>query len=581
MNFIKSQKKYVVYYIIVNIIAVLFLLSVFNNFPTKEKMHVKTERPYVSSLDTKINVLDDGNTIITETLKVEGVKSSEFSYTHLFSAPDEVVDIASIRLVDSNGKLTPESKTIGDKNLLTLKVEKSFEKSEPITVEYKVKGLVKHLRDGQMFQFNPWTSTSIDVKDARFAITLPQNVSESLKFYSGATLEQMSGLSTSEKTVEKTIKADDHAVNTYELRLWDQKQLISNKKATTASLMRTIADVENDVESRKRAVEQELRRQQMFCDYVRILYIVLSCIITVIFAVLLLTNFLENLNMRKYMRFEYAPESRGPATAEKLMNSQYFHQGQGIKAGLLYMALKDMIRCQGDKMNLQVVKEQDAPNDEMQEIIALQQFAFANDGTRIFQKDNQIINTSDRSANLFFAYRNTIDTEVQNYYAEEKTKKHKDFLLFHIKTEIFVVLAVILQVILFVVGRDTHYAQTFFGYTMFAIVMVVSFIFTSAMMPLLHYCAQKRKLNNAHVDEISEWENFKLFLSTPSLVRSQLKQSDNQWCEFLMYATAFGVEKSVLTAMKVATPENYAKVMTGSGKYILEATKECFVFTVK
>lgn len=582
MKFLKSQKKYIIYYVIVNIIAVAILFFVFNNFPTKEIITVKKDNPYLSSLHTKMEIQDDGNTIITEKMNIQGVKDGVFSYSHQFAAPDESVDTTSIQLIDSSAKLTHEYKTSNDKNVLTLKVETAFKGDEAVTVQYKVKGLVKHLHDGQMFQFNPWDSDKVDVVDAHFSITLPQGLSETVKLHADGTLDQMSTKHENEKSIETEIKADKHNVDTYQLRLWDKKQIIANKRGLPVGTLKTSNEIEKDIENRNHLLKQEAHKQQIFRDFIRIMYIIISSIITIIFALLLVTNFWENYSMRKYMRFEYAPESLGPAGAMKLMNPESSYLSRGIKASILYMSLSGLIRCQKDRMSLQMIKTKNAPNDELEEIKLLEKFLFNDGNARIFQREEKIVNSSDKTATLFLKYRNTIDEAAQNYYfSKDEDNKRPNNWLFNMKTEVFLIVAVIIQLILLFIINTSRVANSFKEYTIFEVTIVLVSIFVCAMMPLLYYVSQKRLLNKLHVDELSEWESFKLFLATPALVRKQLQDSSEQWKIFLMYATAFGSEKTVLAAMKVACPDKYEAFMSGSDRTILEVPDDYFSFQVK
>lgn len=581
MKFVKSKQKFIVYYLVVNTALVMLLFMTFSSFPTHDFVPVKTKQAHLTKLDTTLEVQPDGNTIVTEKMTVRGAKSGEFIYDHTFSEDEGTVDESSIKLIDSSAKLTHEYQKEANESVLKLKVESAFVGDETITVQYAVQGLMKHLRDGQLFQFNPWDSKDVDVIDAKFHVVLPQAISPTIKCYTTGTMSQQY-TKESDKTLLMDVLGETHRINTYELRLWDTKPIVDSTVDFSKTEFRSTSDVDADVQNQLKQAKLEIQKYQMFQDFLKIMYIIASAIITIIFGILLLTNLIETQSVKKYLHFDKAPSRLGPGSAGKIIQEVGFSLDTAIRAGVLYMAIKNLLICQKDRMSVQLIKKKDTNFDEIEEITALQKFLFADKNTVVLQKETKDLEMTSRKTLNFFNYRKLIETVIQEYHGNKMKHMHKkQNTLRYMKTEIILLLLVVIEMMLFFMLHFSGTQRTFVGYSIIEVVMVVIAIVIIGIIPNMYYFSQKDAISEVNFDELSEWQYFRTFLFNKKLVRDQLLESDEQWREFLMYATVFGADHVVLSAMKTACPEHYDAVMQGSGKMILDTPEGYFSYTVK
>lgn len=578
MRFIKSKRKFVFYYIIINIALVLLLFMTFSAFPRHDTVTVKKGQPYITNLDTHLEVEADGNTVVTEKMTIREAKN-KFVYEHVFMN-GVLVDEASIKLIDSSAKLTHEYTTQEQSSELKLEIESSFVGEETISLQYKVKGLVKHLRDGQLFQFNPWNSSAVDVVDARIRIAFPNDISNTMRVYEMGAVSQ-DHIQVDSKTLETEVQSVNHRSDTYEIRLWDSAPMVEEKGLGKTSF-RSLEDVENDVQAQVKQAQLEDQKYQIFQFLLRIMYIIASAIITIIFGVLLLTNLIETQSVKKYLRFESAPDSLGPGSAGRIIHVPGFGIESAIRAGTLYMATKGLVRCQKDRLSLQLIKQKDVEHDEIEEISALQKFLFADKDTAVLQKEEKDLETTSRKTLNFFNYRKIIENTVQDYHGvKAKGLNKKENVLRYMKTEVILALTLFIEVALFLTLQFSGSQKNYIGYTILEIIMVIVAMIALVTVPLAYYFSQKETISKTNFDELSDWQYFRTFLCNKKLVRNQLMESDDNWREFLMYATVFGSEKTVLSAMKTACPEYYNEVMDGSAKMILDTPEGYFSYTVK
>lgn len=581
IKFIKSRRKFVFYYLIVNVILVTILFLTFSAFPTYDTAVIRKDQPYVTELNTTMEIATDGNTLITEKLAIKGVKTDVFAYQHVFSAKDEVVDEASVKIVESDHVLKHTYDRKEKHSVLNLEIAGPFVENETLTVQYKVSGLVKHLRDGQVFQFNPWTSKEIDVANASFEIIMPTEVSEAVDTYNSATL--MRTFEQQAANILKTeVRATNHRGSSYELFVWDSQAFVQGEDGLGRSSFRHVDEIAAEIESQIKQVQLEDKKYQMFQYFLRIVYIVLSAIITLVFGLFLLTNFIETQSIKKYLRFEFAPDQLGPGSAAKLIQMRGSNLESAIKAGILYMSTKKLVECRKDKQGLILTKKKEVDIDELEEIIALQKFLFADGDVIHFQKEVVDLETTSRKTMHFFNYRKLIERVVQEYRGNKDKLIHKKRSIFrYMKTEFVIVVSIMVEMILFILLDISTNQVPFATYIGVEVIMVVLALFTSALIPLVYYFSQKDSMNEDNFDVLSEWQYFRTFLFNKKLVREQLMKTEEPWRQFLMYGLAFGAEKTVLLAMKSACPEQYEEIMYGNSRIILDTPEEYFTYSVK
>lgn len=581
MKFIKSKRKFVFYYLIVNTILVTILFMTFSSFPTYDTAVIRKNQPYISTLNTTMEVLSDGNTLVTEQLTVKGVKTDNFSYKHVFAAKDEVVDETSIKIVESTLPFTYIYKRDDKGSVLDLKISKALKDNEKITIQYRVSGLIKRLKDGQVFQFNPWTSQEVDVEKANFKIVFPQNLTTTIKMYNAATTSQKFEVSEN-KTLVTEVISSNHRGNKYELMVWDTKAFIQNESNTGRASFRGADDVESDVENQIKQVQLDDKKYYMFQYFLRIMYIVLSAIITFVFGMFLLTNFIETQSIKKYLRFEFAPSRLGPGSAAKLIQMRGSDLELAIKAGVLYMVTTGFITCKKENQGLVLTKKKDVDIDEIDEIIALQKFLFADADNVHLSKEVTDLEMTSRKTMHFFNYRKLIEKVVQEHRGHKERGLHKkQSVLWHMKMEFIIIFALLVEFALFLLLDISNAQITFETYIGIEVIMIVIALFASGIIPMAYYFSQKHTMNQNNFDVLSEWQYFRTFLFNKKLVREQLQKSDEQWQTFLMYSVIFGAERTVLSAMKSSCPEHYQSVMKGNGKIVIDTAENYFSYSVK
>lgn len=583
IKFVKSKRKFVFYYLIVNIILVMILFMTFSSFPNYGTVSVKKGQPHITKLDTTMEILSDGNTIVTEKMDIQGIKNGTFLYDHSFSSKDEIIDESSVKVLEGQAKLTPMYEKKEQTTILKLKLEELAAGDNTISIQYKVNGIVKRLRDGQLFQFNPWTSKDVDVVDATFKVIFPQNLPDTLKVYTAGSLS-LAYEKENPKTVYTEVVARNHQVNTYELRVWDNVSFIQKESTLGRTTFRSVDDVEEDIKSQIKQVQLENQKYHMFQYFLRIMYIIISAIVTITFGILLLSNLIETQSLKKYLRFEFAPSRLGPGSAGKLVQTKSIGLDleSAIRAGVLYMATKGLVSCQKDKMSLQLKKKKDTDLDEIEEITALQKFLFADKESTVLQKEVTNLEMTSRKTMYFFNYRKQIETIARDYHGNKEKKNHrKSSMLRYMKTELSLLVAIVIELLLFLILQMSGNHSAYIGYIGFEFIMVGIAMIAIIIIPTSYYFSQKNSINEVNFDALSEWQYFRTFLFNKKLVREQLMESDEQWREFLMYACVFGAEKVVLSAMKSACPEHYKTVMHGSAKMILNTPEGYFSYTVK
>lgn len=580
LKFIKSRRKFVLYYLIVNTIVVTILFMTFSSFPTYDTAVIRKDQPYISTLDTTIEILPEGNTLVTENLTVKGVKSDLFTYTHQFSSRDEEVDEASIKLIDTQHTLTHKYEQKDKIKELELKINEPLKDNEKITIQYKVSGLVKRLRDGQVFQFNPWTSQYVDVANAQFKIQFPKSILDTTKMYNTASVSQQ--FIKEDKTLMTEVKQATHRGNSYELLVWDNKPFVQKEETLGRAEFINLHEVEEDIQNKIKEVQLDDKKYIMFQFFLRILYIVLNAIITFVFGMFLLTNFIETQSIKKYLRFEFAPSPMGPGSVAKLTQLRGSNLESSIKSGILYMVTKGLVTATREKQTLTLVLKKEVDIDEIDEIVALQKFLFADSNVIYLQKEVTDLEMTSRKTMHFFNYRKVIEKVVHEHHGNKDRVIHKKQSIFwHMKMEFIVVVALLIEFGLFLLLDMSNMQITFSGYIGIELVMVVVALFASGIIPIVYYFSQKRSVNEEHFDVLSEWQYFRTFLFNKKLVREQLQKSDDQWHEFLMYASVFGSEKVVLSALKNSRPEHYNTVMKKGAKVILDTPEGYFTYSVK
>lgn len=579
MKFVKSKRKFIIYYFIVNVALVMLLFMTFSAFPNHDIARVKTDRAYIPELHTKIELQPDGMTVITEVMKIRGVKDGVFTYTHLLQA-GEKVDVSSVKLIDSSATLKTEYSDNQDTSLLKMQITSAFVGEETVSVQYKVNGLMKYLRDGQLFLLTPWTSKDVDVIDAKFTVVLPKEMTPTTKSHMLGAIDYQG--TTDKRTLTMNVSARNHLNTPYELRIWDTIPIVNETSTLQKSQFRSTSDVTADIENQVKQSKTELQKYVMFQNLLKTLYISTSAIATIIFGILLLTNFIETQSIKKYLRFEKAPNSIGPGSAGKIVQELGFGLDTAIRAGVLYMTLKGLVRCQKDRLSIQLFKQKDTDFDEIDEITALQKFLFADKPAILLQKEVKDLEMTSRKTLHFFNYRKIIESETSAYHSDKLKHMHKKESVFrYMKTELILSAMIVIELILFLILQFSESQKTYMGYSILEVIIVLFGIAIISIIPVMYYISQKAAMSENNFDKFSEWQYFKTFLFNKKLVQSQLQESDDQWREFLMYATIFGADNVVLSAMKQACPEHYETVVSGCGKMILDTPESYFSYNVK
>ena len=133
----------------------------------------------------------------------------------------------------------------------------------------------------------------------------------------------------------------------------------------------------------------------------------------------------------------------------------------------------------------------------------------------------------------------------------------------------FTIIGIILIVVVNFVLRQTYYDFAFGGF------FILGFTCLLASLYLKKLAKKYILLTPFGEDEYAKWKGLYDFLNSETLMKERTIIELPLWEQYLVYATAFGISKKVISALKVRCPDMSSSVMLSNPYY----TSRSFIYT--
>lgn len=502
---------------------------------------------------------EDGSTVFTETIQAFREEAGNFVYVdHYYDEQyGEVIDRESITLQKGEGKLVPEFAHSETKTRVRFKIFSPFGGTSVFQYQYKVKGLVKQLNDGQIFKYNFFNSDyGAAVIDAQFKIKVPQSVkiNESL-YFDG--LKKQSDIQLQNNTYTIDVLMKNHIKPYYEANIGFKGNFFQNASKIPRASYQTLAQFSDEVDKVRRADAQIDSQAVMFLWLLLVGLVVLGGIGIWILFIIYRRIGRQHRKVNTDVAFWQIPEDIGPAAAAMIVEKDNLaNLTNSFKAGVLYLVSEGFAQMRETKTGIELIKKNDLDENVPQEIVRLHEYLFLESDVKTLGS-KETFQVGSTQAKQFEAYKASAIQTFQklDLFDVDTGMPNGDFK--GEKNQIFG----FIPLIFFIVFVSSSFVMNSLKFDLLLIAMISTALALVVIYALLIiYYLHITRLKENQIVYYEQWIGFKRYLSTYTLLKERNITDVAVWKKYLVYATAFGVAEKVIQVMKVDFPDIYAAV---------------------
>lgn len=547
--------------------GIVYLLSIFGLVLGIQQVSANGYNPYKVScdeacfkalhVDVKLNM--DGSADFSEEMKVYREEAGNFVYIdHYYDAKyGESIDQNSIQLSEGVGSLKPELTQSGTKTRVRFKIWSHFSGTEVFRIQYRVKGLVKQLKDGQIFKYNFFNNNdSKPVIDASFSIQIPKQ-EEPIIYFSG--LKNQNQIKKADQTYTIDVPKQQHTKPFYEVNMGFTGTPFTNATPIPEAQYQTMEAFKQEIDKVNQADSQvDSNALNMLTSALMLFFVLGGCIFFLIFLIYRRIG-RQHRKVHTDVAFWNLPQDIGPAAAAMIIDPKNLaNLSDSFKAGIMYLASENYIKIKQTPGQSALEKLKDADESLPDEIIALHQYLFA-DGDVKKMAAKETFQANSAPANRFESYKTKaiqafqnlnlfdVDTGVPNGDFKSDQSPGAFKWLTYAMIFIFISISTGVRALL---QFDIVQSAGLSAVVALGIMLVLVLIY------YLHITRFKEE----QIAVYEQWMGYKRYLSSYTLLKERNVEDVAVWKKHLVYATAFGVAEKVIKVLKVDFPDIYAEI---------------------
>lgn len=546
-------KKYIIIFVVIYVLQFAFLAfaitDIYNN--GYNQYRAQCGDACFEKLKVDVTLDKSGDATIVEEYHAYRKKANPFvAIDKSFSKKaGESIYRDSLKFESGNGVWAPEIKSDSSADEVRFRINTNFTGRQTFRFSYKVKGLIKNLKDGQIFKFNFFNNNyGRKVIDGEFNIKMPSSsFSQSTLWFDGLRNQNNVKKDANSSTYFINVPNSEHTKQFFEVDMSFPRNTFVDGQNVSTMPYQTLQEFNDNIENTKmedQRVENQAKTEMVVITVANAIGFIIA---------LLILNIIYLLKEKPYRRIDKesaywnVPNPIGPLAASMIIEKDNkVDLNHGFKADILYLVSRGYAKIEDLSVGGEILITKLADiTKEPEEVVRLHHFLFNNrDQVRL----NPNTTLSDPNEVLDFeAYKTgALNSFKKMGIFEKPTGGYKVKGAQSAQTKAGGVIIAV-AFFCFIFSISSSFVGASYAISIGVVISIITLLITYAII--------SNRIREEKITVFEQWNGYKNYLSNYTLLKERGLNDVVVWKQHLVYATAFGVAENVLKVLQIEYPE--------------------------